>query len=453
MIKKDLTEGAITKGMLLFAIPMIIGNLLQQLYNVADTFIVGRYLGANALAAVGSAYTLMVFITSIILGLCMGSGAIFSIHFGARKTKELKNSIYVSFLMIAGITILLNILVFVFLNPIMDILQVPNEIYDIMKEYLQVIFIGISFTFLYNYTSSLLRAMGDSLIPLLFLAVSALLNVVLDVVFVAVCHMGVVGAGAATVIAQAVSAIGILLYCLIKSDILKIEKEYRYVHWATLKEIFQFSMLTCVQQSVMNFGILMIQGLVNSFGTIVMAAFAVAVKIDSFAYMPVQDFGNAYSIYVAQNFGANKFERIRKGTGIAFLLSTLFCLFISFLVCVFANPLMELFIDPAETEILSVGVQYLRIEGTFYVGIGCLFLWYGYYRAVKKPGMSVVLTIISLGVRVALAYLLAPLPEIGVLGIWWAIPIGWFLADLVGVVYYKRSQIEVYRQTTYQQAN
>lgn len=440
MIKKDLTQGPIVSGMLMFAIPMILGNLLQQLYNVADTFIVGKFLGANALAAVGSAYTLMVFITSIILGLCMGSGAIFSIHFGAKKMDALKNSIFVSFIMIAIITIGINIIVFLFLDPIMQVLQVPNELYDMMREYLFIIFIGISFTFLYNYISSLLRSIGDSVVPLVFLAISAILNVILDIVFVAVIRFGVAGAAIATVIAQAVSAIGILIYSLEKSDILKLEKKHCYLSREAVKEIFQFSMLTCVQQSVMNFGILMIQGLVNSFGTTVMAAFAVAVKIDSFAYMSVQDFGNAYSIYTAQNFGANKLERIQKGTKIAFLVSTCFCLLISLLVCVFANPLMQIFIDAQETAILAVGVQYLRIEGTFYVGIGCLFLWYGYYRAVKKPGMSVVLTIISLGVRVVLAYVLAPIPSIGVAGIWWAIPIGWFLADLAGILYYVKNK-------------
>lgn len=440
MIKKDLTQGPIVSGMLMFAIPMILGNLLQQLYNVADTFIVGKFLGANALAAVGSAYTLMVFITSIILGLCMGSGAIFSIHFGAKKMDTLKNSIFVSFMMIAIITIGINIIVFLFLDPIMQLLQVPNELYDMMREYLFIIFIGISFTFLYNYISSLLRSIGDSVVPLVFLAISAILNVILDIVFVAGLQFGVAGAAIATVIAQAVSAIGILVYSLKKSDILKLEKKHCYLTREAVKEIFQFSMLTCVQQSVMNFGILMIQGLVNSFGTTVMAAFAVAVKIDSFAYMPVQDFGNAYSIYIAQNYGASKLERIQKGTKIAFLASTCFCLLISLLVCVFANPLMQIFIDAKETAILAVGVQYLRIEGTFYVGIGCLFLWYGYYRAVKKPGMSVILTIISLGVRVALAYVLAPIPAIGVAGIWWAIPIGWFLADLVGTIYYIKTR-------------
>lgn len=443
MIKNDLTHGGITRGMLLFAIPMIIGNLLQQLYNVADTFIVGKFLGADALAAVGTSYTLMVFITSIILGLCMGSGAVFSIHYGAKKIDTLKNSIFVSFVMIATITLVIYILVFVFLDPIMAILQVPTEIYSMMKEYLQVIFIGIGFTFLYNYFSSLLRSIGNSIIPLVFLAIAAILNVILDVLFVAGLNYGVSGAAIATVIAQAVSALGILLYSFYKTDILKLEKKHFCMHVQIIKEVFQFSILTCIQQSVMNFGILMIQGLVNSFGTTVMAAFAVAVKIDSFAYMPVQDFGNAYSIYTAQNFGANKKERIIKGTKIAFFVSTCFCLLISLLVFLFANPLMEIFIDAKEIEILRVGVQYLRIEGTFYIGIGWLFLWYGYYRAVKKPGMSVVLTVISLGVRVILAYILASIPSIGVVGIWWAIPIGWILADIMAIIYYKKHRNSV----------
>ena len=197
------------------------------------------------------------------------------------------------------------------------------------------------------------------------------------------------------------------------------------------------SFLTCLQQSVMNLGILMVQGLVNSFGTVVMAAFAAAVKIDSFAYMPVQDFGNAFSTFVAQNYGAGKEDRIKKGIKKAVSLSVGFSLCISAVVFIFARPLMMIFIRPEETAILNAGVEYLRIEGAFYCGIGCLFLLYGYYRAVKKPGMSLVLTIISLGTRVALAYALSAIPQIGVTGIWWSVPIGWGLADLVGFLYYK----------------
>ena len=167
-----------------------------------------------------------------------------------------------------------------------------------------------------------------------------------------------------------------------------------------------------------------------------MAAFAAAVKIDSFAYMPVQDFGNAFSTFIAQNYGAKNRDRIQKGIKSAVTVSFVFCLIISFLVCVFARPLMRIFIDANRTDIIEVGVGYLRIEGAFYFGIGLLFLFYGFYRAVNLPGMSVVLTVISLGTRVILAYVLSAVPAIGVIGIWAAVPIGWGLADLTGAVYY-----------------
>ncbi|MGN0183684.1 MAG: MATE family efflux transporter, partial [Aristaeellaceae bacterium] len=196
--------------------------------------------------------------------------------------------------------------------------------------------------------------------------------------------------------------------------------------------------LTCVQQSVMNLGILMVQGLVNSFGATVMAAFAAAVKIDAFAYMPVQDFGNAFSTFIAQNYGARSWERIRAGLRGAILASTGFSVAVSALVCAFARPLMGLFAEAGEVEVIAEGVRYLRIEGAFYCGIGCLFLLYGLYRALGRPGMSVVLTVISLGTRVALAYALSAIPAIGVRGIWWSVPIGWALADLTGILYYMR---------------
>lgn len=433
---RDLTTGSITGTMLRFALPMIAGNLLQQFYNIADTLIVGRYLGVQALAAVGAAYALMSFLTSILLGLCMGSGAVFSLRFGEKNEKMLKSSMFVSFVLVAAVALILNTAVFLFIDPIMRLLCVPAEIYGLMREYLWVIFFGISAVFLYNYFACLLRAVGNSFIPLVFLGISALLNVGLDLVFVLVFQWGVAGAGAATVISQFVSGIGICLYTFLKMPEFRINRSHMKMDRKVLAEISGFSFLTCVQQSVMNFGILMVQGLVNSFGAAVMAAFAAAVKIDSFAYMPVQDFGNAFSTFIAQNYGAGRHDRVEKGIKSAVAASALFCLVISFIVCVFARELMLIFVQPQETEILAVGVQYLRIEGTFYCGIGCLFLLYGLYRAVRRPEMSVVLTVISLGTRVALAYVLSAVPSIGAAGIWASVPIGWFLADCTGFVYY-----------------
>ena len=444
-MQKNLTEGSVTKTILLFSLPMIAGNLLQQLYNIADTLIVGRFLGSGALAAVGASYTLMTFLTSIFLGLCMGSGAVFSIRYGEKDQEQLEKSIGASFLLIGITAVIVNLAVFLFIDPIMGLLQVPQEIYGMMRDYLWVIFLGILATFLYNFFASVLRAVGNSVVPLVFLAACAILNIVLDLWFVLGLQWGVKGAAIATVISQYVSGIGITIYTYWKMPQFRVKAKYLHPEFSLVKEIAQFSFLTSLQQSVMNLGILMVQGLVNSFGTVIMAAFAAAVKIDSFAYMPVQDFGNAFSTFVAQNFGAKKEARIREGIKKAVLMAMAFCIVISIGVFVFAKPLMLIFVQPEETAILAAGVEYLRIEGAFYCGIGCLFLLYGFYRAVKLPGMSVVLTVISLGTRVVLAYVLSSIEAIGVTGIWWSVPIGWALADLVGFLYYRRHKKEFFR--------
>ena len=331
---------------------------------------------------------------------------------------------------------MLNIGVYLGLGHILRWLCVPTEVQPLMEIYLKIIFSGTLATFLYNYFANLLNAVGNSVTPLYFLAVAALSNIGLDLLFVLVFKWGVGGAAWATVIAQLLAGIGIAVYTLNKFPHLRPQRADMCWNKADFASIVNLSVMTSVQQSIMNFGILLVQGLVNSFGSVVMAAFAAAVKIDSFAYMPVQDFGNAFSTYVAQNYGAQKSERIRLGIRSAALTSAAFCLLISILVFIFAQPLMQIFIEPQEKAIIAVGVQYLRIEGACYVGIGILFLLYGYYRAVNMPSMSVILTIASLGTRVVLAYALSAIPAIGVIGIWLSVPIGWALADIIGIMYY-----------------
>lgn len=433
----DLTEGSISRKLILFAFPMMLGNVLQQLYNIVDTLVVGRWLGDTALAAVGAAYTLMILLTSIIGGLCMGSGALFSIRFGRREWDRMKRSFYISFVSIAVTAIAINVLAYLLMDGIIWFMRIPSDIRFLFRRYLLVIFGGIMATFLYNYFANLLRAVGDSRIPLLFLGSSSLVNIGLDLFFVIVLEWGVTGAAAATVIAQYFSGIGISLYCLTRGELCA-DRKHRVWDWSIFREIADLSLMTCMQQSIMNFGILMVQGLVNSFGTVVMAAFAAGVKIDTIAYSPAQDFGNAFSTFIAQNYGAGKKERIARGVRTAGTMAAIFCMAISMLVFLFAYQLMGLFVAPEETEVISAGVSYLRIEGACYVGIGLLFLLYGYYRAIKQPEMSVILTVISLGTRVVLAYVLSASPQIGVVGIWAAIPIGWALADLTGILYWRK---------------
>lgn len=364
---RDLTQGSITKGLLLFAAPMVAGNLLQQLCNIADTLIVGQALGRNALASVGSAFTLMTFLTSVFLGFSMGAGALFSIYLGRGSRDALRRAVAHAFVLILLVTLVLTLAVYLFIDPILRFLQIPQELYEAMRTYLLIIFAGLAATFLYNFFACLLRAAGNSVAPLWFLGAAALLNIGLDLLFVLGVGWGVAGAAA-------------------------------------------------------------------------------AVKIDAFAYLPVQDFGNAFSTFVAQNYGAGQTERLRQGLRQATLVSVCFSCAISVLVVLLAQPLMRIFVQAGETEVLAAGVQYLRIEGAFYASIGCLFLLYGFYRAVKCPGMSVVLTVISLGVRVALAYALAG--PVGPRGIWAAIPIGWFLADAVGYGYYFRCRARLLAETS-----
>ena len=435
-MERELTQGPVMKTMLRFAVPMILGDLLQQCYNIADTLIVGQFLGADALAAVGSAFSLMTFLTSILLGLAMGSGTVFSIRFGQHDTQGLKEGILASFVLLGLVTLLLNLLIFLGIDWIIWALRTPASLVGLMRDYLIVIFAGMIGIFLYNFFGGLLRSLGNSVVPLVFLAISACLNIVLDLWFVAGLNRGVAGAAEATVLSQYVSGIGIAIYTKVKFPaLLKPEKTVR-LRLHRIREITSFSALTCLQQSIMNLGILAVQGLVNSFGTTVMAAFAAAVKIDAFAYLPVQDFGNAFSIFVAQNFGAQRMDRIRQGIRVAVLTSLSFGLLLSVCVFVFAEPLMSLFLDTSEQAVIAEGVRYLHIEGAFYYLIGALFLLYGLYRALGRPGMSVVLTVVSLGVRVVLAYALSAIPAIGVVGIWWSVPIGWVLADVLGVVYF-----------------
>lgn len=387
----DLTKGKISRCLVLFALPMIAGNLMQQFYNIADTLIVGRVIGKNALAAVGSAYTLMTFLTSVFLGLSMGAGALFSIYKGKEEKENLKAAVGHAFVLIMAVTIVVNIAVYVFMDPILLFLRVPKEVLADMKAYLLVVYAGLIAISLFNFFACLLRALGNSTVPLVFLVVSSVLNIGLDLLFVIVFSWEIRGAAAATVIAQCVSGVGIL----------------------------------------------MVQGLVNSFGATVMAAFAAAVKIDTFAYLPVQDFGNAYSTFVAQNYGAGNEKRIRQGTREAFGISIIFSIVISVLVCLLAAPLMGIFVSAKEIAVIACGMRYLRIEGAFYLGIGCLFLLYGYYRAIDQAQMSLILTIISLGTRVVLAYILSA--YIGETGIWMSIPIGWGLADVTGIWYMKKA--------------
>ena len=435
-MERDLTRGSIRKGLILFSLPLIAGNLLQQCYNIVDTWVVGRFLGSVALAAVGSAFSLMTLLTSLLLGLCMGSGVVMSQLYGQGDREGLRRAMGNAFVGIAAAALALELAAFALLDSLLVWMRVPAEAAADLRGYLAVVFWGIGFTFLYNFFATALRSVGNSAAALWFLLCAAVMNIALDLWFVTGLGWGVEGAALATVIAQAASAAGIVVYSLLKMGDLRPGIRHLRPDGPLIRRIAVVSVLTGAQQSIMNFGILMIQSLVNSFGVNVMAAFAAGVKIDAFAYAPAQDFANGFATFVAQNAGAGRADRVKRGLREAAMMSLGFCALVSAVVGIFAAPLLSIFIDPAQSDVMAVGMHYLRTEGLCYVGIGLLFLLYATYRGLEWAGMSIVLTVSSLGLRGVLAYWLAP--SWGLDAVWWAIPIGWAVADAVGLAALKR---------------
>ena len=462
-MQRSLTKGPITKGILLFALPLMFGNLLQQMYNIADTWVVGRFLGADALAAVGSSYTLMTFLTSILMGLCMGSGAAISMQYGSGEEARMRQSVFQSFVLIAGMAVALNVLVYLGLDGILWVLRVPEELILLMKEYLRIIFLGITATFLYNYFANLLRAIGNSVVPLLFLAVSAVLNVILDLVCVLVWHWGVRGAAAATTFSQFVSGIGIGLYTLKKFPQLCPKKEDCRWDKQNLATILNLSVMTSVQQSIMNFGILMVQGLVNSFGTVIMAAFAAAVKIDSFAYMPVQDFGNAFSTYVAQNYGAGQTDRIRKGILQGLVMAAIIgvCSVGLGLLLTIDGAYLHIFLsaDKVTADTIRFGNHFLYVDFSMYLLLCFLFVVRNCVQGIQRAPFVLWAGASELIARVAICLTLPALlsggvvsaqsPELAFYALCAADPLAWLAADLVLLVPFFKNMMHMNYQYLY----
>lgn len=436
----DMTKGDPTKTILKFAFPFLVGNLFQQLYNIVDSVVVGKFIGTSALASVGSSFMLMNFFSFVIIGLCMGASSVYSLFFGEKNYSKLRKSIFISFLSIGVFTILLSILIILNTKNMLLLINTPQSILEGSNDYLKIIFAGLIFVFLFNACSALLRSIGDSRSPLYFLILAAIINIILDLVFVTVFNMGIVGVALATIIAQAVSSILCLLYVLIKVPIVRISKKDMVFDKGIVIMVGKYSFLTSIQQSIMTFGMVCVQGIVNTFGSDTIAAFTAAGKIDSIAYLPVQDFGNAFSTYVAQNKGARNISRIYEGIKSASRTIVLFCFIFSILIFINSKRLMEIFVNENEINVINLGIEYLSIISVFYMLIGFLFMFYGFFRGIGALKTSLALTIISLGTRVIMSYILSSIPALSQRGIWWSVPVGWALANITGFIIYLKTK-------------
>lgn len=434
-LNRDLTQGSIPKGLLAFALPLILGNLLQQLYNLADTWVVGQFLGEGALAAVGSSYTLMTFLTSILLGLCMGSSVFFAMQFGRKDPARFRAGIFQSFCLIGGLTVVLTGLVYLALGGILRFLRIPADVWDLTRTYLVWVFAGIPATFLYNYFANLLRAIGNSVTPLLFLGVSVVGNIGLDLLFVIPLQMGVMGAALATVLSQVASAV-LTLRCIVGSQGMPwhIRTEKLRLHGDVFAAICTIGVPAAAQSAMYNISNMFIQSSMNSFGTSTIAAWGVYGKIDFLFWMTINSLGIAITTFAGQNFGARQYDRVRRGVQVCLAMAACTTLVISFTFYNLAEVLFRLFSQ--DDAVVAVGVGMMHVLTPVYITYVCIEVLAGALRGCGDVRVPTLITVFFVcGLRMLWLFIAVPIRH-EVATVEMSYPITWSLASALFILYY-----------------
>lgn len=397
----DLTEGKITPQLIRFTIPLILGNLFQLTYNAVDSIIVGQFVGKDALAAVGTSNPVTTLIILFLNGLCMGASILMGTQYGAKDTKTLQRQISTTFLSGIVFSTVLMILCILFARPILMLIQVDASILSMAVDYLRIIFCGLVFTFLYNFYASTLRALGDSSTPLYFLIISSVLNIVGDLFFVIVLNWGSNGCAIATVISEGLCCLFCGLYIRKKVPVLCLGKKWLVFDSHLLKQTISYGWASAMQQATVQLGKIGIQAIVNTMGVSIMAAFTVVNRIDDFAYTPEQNIGHAMTAFMAQNRGAGKKERMKKGFLCGMKLEFIYGIGI-FLICfLFARPLMKMFVD--NEEVIGHGVTYLKLISFMYILPAFTNGIQGYFRGIGDLKITLLSSFINMGVRVVAA--------------------------------------------------
>lgn len=430
---KNLTEGKPGILILRFATPMLIGNVFQQFYNIADSIIVGRFLGKEALAAVGSSFPILFMLISFVMGITMGSTIIIAQYFGAKDIRNVKRSIDTLYIFLFFMSIAVTILGIAFSGIIFELLNLPDKVLPQARSYLNIYLSGSIFFFGYNAISAILRGLGDSKTPLYFLIISTILNIFLALLFVVVFKWGIEGSAIATVISQAAAFIAGVIYLNHTHPIINLTWRKLEFDKEIFKKSIQIGLPSGLQQTFVALGMMALLRVVNNFGTNTLAAYSAAGRIDSLAAMPAMNFGAALSTFVGQNIGANKPERVKQGLISTFIMSSLLAVATTLAVILFKRNLMGLFTN--DPEVIEIGATYLVIISSFYIFFSSMFVIGGVMRGAGDTLIPMFITLFSLWViRVPLAYILSA--RIGVTGIWWAIPIAWFLGAILSYIYY-----------------
>lgn len=433
---RDMTQGSAGKLILTFTVPMLIGNIFQQLYNMVDSIVVGRFVGPNALAAVGTSFPIIFLLVSLIMGLTMGSGIVISQFFGAKQQEKVRRAVSTAVIFQAFCAIAMTGIGLVLSRPLLELMNTPPEIIDSSAAYMRIFFGGLVFMFSYNAFSGILRSLGDSKTPLYFLIVATLTNIILDIYFVARLGWGVQGVAWATLIAQALSSVLCIVYVYRKVPLLRYTWSELVFDRDIFKTMIRIGIPTSIQQTIASVGMMAVQGLVNSFGAVTMAAYTAASRMDSFAMMPIMNFGMGLSTFTGQNIGANKLDRVSEGLRATMKMAVLTCLAVSVLVYTFGPQLIAVFIDAEQVDVITQGVDYMRTVSLFYAVFSILMIFNGLLRGAGDTVVPMLSVIASLAVRVGVAYWLASFANIGYRGIWWSIPAGWAVASGIPVLRY-----------------
>lgn len=435
---KNLTEGKPLKLLFFFALPMVIGNFFQQLYNMVDSMVVGKFVGEDALAAVGSSFPVVFLAVAIAAGLSMGCTVVISQLFGAGQIREMKTTISTALIALGVIGLAIMAAGELAAEPLLKLLGTDADIMADSLIYLSIYFGGAVFLFLYNTLNGIYNALGDSNTPLKFLMVSALTNIGLDLLFVIRFHMGVAGVAWATLIAQGLCAVA-SFFVLIKrmknmeNEPAAANKKFSLFEAGAARRIARVGVPSMLQQSIVSLSMMFMQGLVNSYGKVFVAGYTAATKIDTLAMMPNMNFSNAMSSYTAQNIGAGKEKRVVQGYKACLLMVLIFSLIITGIIYLFGPQLLSLFLNSgSEGSAMGYGLKYMKTVSVFYVLMGLMFVGNGLLRGAGDMGAFMLSSMSNLFSRVAIAYLLAHF--IGASAIWWSIPIGWGIGAIFSFI-------------------
>ena len=431
--KKDMTAGGITLPLITFTIPLVLGNLFQLTYNAADSVIVGQYVGEEALAAVGTSAPLMNVALLFISGLCMGASILMSAQYGAKDYELLSRQISTTFLAGCGFSVLLSVVAMLLARPLLMLIQVPDEVIGEASTYLRIIFAGMVFTFIYNFFANTLRALGDSRTPLYFLVISALLNIVGDIVMVAVFGLGVMGSAVSTVISEALCCLLCGIYIKKKIPLLNLGKKWFVFDKKILGKTIGYGSTSAMQQVCLQVGKTIIQAMVNTQGVSVMAAFTAVNRVDDFAYTPQQNIGHAMTTFIAQNKGAGHRERIKKGFQSGILIEIVYSVFLCAVIFVGAPFIMNLFTDSEDAEVVSLGVSYLRRISFMYL-LPCFTNGIqGFFRGMGDLKVTLYSTFMNMLGRVVAVYIMLMIFTMGFASLSWANMAGWIVMLLFEV--------------------